>query len=92
MGIGAAVGATVLGAQVIEKHFTLSRADGGVDSAFSLEPAELKSLVEESERAYLAMGKVQYGIQKQRRIAYFTNDPFILQKTSKLVKHSQLTN
>ena len=67
MGIGAAVGATVLGAQVIEKHFTLSRADGGVDSAFSLEPAELKSLVEESERAYLAMGKVQYGIQKAEK-------------------------
>ena len=67
MGIGAAVGATVLGAQVIEKHFTLSRADGGVDSAFSLEPAELKTLVEESERAYLAMGKVQYGIQKAEK-------------------------
>ena len=67
MGIGAAVGATVLGAQVIEKHFTLSRADGGVDSAFSLEPDELKSLVVESGRAYLAMGKVQYGIQKAEK-------------------------
>lgn len=64
MGIGVPVAAIALGATVIEKHFTLSRADGGVDSAFSLEPAELKSLVIESERASLAVGKVTYGIQK----------------------------
>jgi pseudaminic acid synthase len=63
MGIGAAVAAVALGARVIEKHFTLSRAEGGVDSAFSLEPAELKSLVVESERAFLALGDVQYGVQ-----------------------------
>lgn len=60
-GIGAAVAAVALGATVIEKHFTLSRADGGVDSAFSLEPAELESLVVESQRAWQAMGEVQYG-------------------------------
>ena len=64
MGIGAAVAAVALGARVIEKHFTLSRADGGVDSAFSLEPSELKSLVVESERAFLALGDIQYGVQK----------------------------
>src|SRR5699024_10456037 len=52
LGIGAAVASVALGARVIEKHFTLSRADGGVDAAFSIEPAELKSLVKESERAY----------------------------------------
>jgi pseudaminic acid synthase len=63
MGIGAAVAAVTLGARVIEKHFTISRAEGGVDSAFSLEPAELKSLVIESERAFLALGQVQYGVQ-----------------------------
>jgi sialic acid synthase SpsE len=52
-----------LGARVIEKHFTLSRAEGGVDSAFSLEPQELKSLVTETERAFLSLGVVQYGVQ-----------------------------
>jgi sialic acid synthase SpsE len=64
MGIGASVAAVAFGARVIEKHFTLSRSDGGVDSAFSLEPEELKSLVLETERAFLALGKVQYGVQK----------------------------
>jgi pseudaminic acid synthase len=64
MGVGAAIAAVALGACVIEKHFTLNRADGGVDSAFSLEPAELKSLVVESERAFLSLGAIQYGIQK----------------------------
>lgn len=61
MGVGVAVAATALGATVIEKHFTLSRADGGVDSAFSLEPHELKSLVVETERAKQSMGVVRYG-------------------------------
>ena len=61
MGIGVAIGSITLGASVIEKHFTLSRADGGVDSAFSLEPKELNDLVIESERAWLAMGKITYG-------------------------------
>jgi pseudaminic acid synthase len=63
MGIGASVAAVALGARVIEKHFTLRRADGGVDSTFSLEPEEMKALVVESERAFLALGQIQYGIQ-----------------------------
>jgi pseudaminic acid synthase len=62
MGTGVSVAAVALGATVIEKHFTLRRADGGVDSAFSLEPEELKTLVVETERAFLALGKVFYGI------------------------------
>ncbi|MFK7808006.1 MAG: pseudaminic acid synthase [Saprospiraceae bacterium] len=67
MGIGASVAAVAMGARVIEKHFTLSRADGGVDAAFSLEPQELKALVEETERAFLAMGNIQLDTQKSEQ-------------------------
>jgi N-acetylneuraminate synthase len=61
MGVGAAVASVALGATVIEKHFTLRRADGGVDSTFSMEPEEMAQLVVESERAWQALGEVAYG-------------------------------
>lgn len=61
MGCGAAVAAVALGATVIEKHFTLARADGGVDSAFSMEPEEMRILVTETERAWQSLGKITYG-------------------------------
>lgn len=61
MGIGVSVAAVALGATVVEKHFTLKRADGGVDSAFSMEPQEMAQLVIETERAWQALGKVQTG-------------------------------
>jgi pseudaminic acid synthase len=61
MGIGASVAAVAHGATVIEKHFTLNRADGGVDSTFSLEPEEMKQLVIETERAWQSLGQVKYG-------------------------------
>ncbi len=67
MGAGAAVAAVALGATVIEKHFCLSRAEGGVDSAFSLEPHEFKMLVQETERAWQSLGQIQYGIQEAER-------------------------
>lgn len=71
MGIGASVAAVALGARVIEKHFTLKRSDGGVDSAFSIEPEELKSLVIETELAFLALGKIQYGVQEAEKKSIF---------------------
>ena len=81
MGVGVAVGSVALGATVIEKHFTLSRADGGVDSSFSLEPQELASLVVETERAWKSLGKVTYGPTKAelkslafRRSIYVSHD------------------
>jgi len=61
MGIGAAIAAVALGASLVEKHFTLNRADGGVDSSFSLEPEELSALVRETERAWMSLGAVTYG-------------------------------
>ena len=53
--------AVALGACVVEKHFTLARADGGVDSTFSMEPEEMTRLVEDSEKAWRALGRVHYG-------------------------------
>jgi pseudaminic acid synthase len=67
MGIGAALAAVALGAAVIEKHFTISRADGGVDSTFSMEPQELEALVTESMRAWQSLGRVQYGPGERER-------------------------
>lgn len=67
MGIGVPCAAVTLGATVIEKHFCLDRSEGGVDSAFSLEPNELKLLVIETERAWQSLGEVQYGIQETEK-------------------------
>jgi N-acetylneuraminate synthase len=69
MGIGVATAAVALGATVIEKHFTLSRADGGVDSAFSLEPHEMTALVAETHRAAKALGQIKYGPTEAERNA-----------------------
>ena len=81
LGIGAAVAGVALGATVIEKHFTLSRVDGGVDAAFSLEPAEMAQLVRECKTAYEALGNVSYERQPQeekslifRRSLYIVED------------------
>lgn len=67
LGIGAAVASVALGAAVIEKHFTLSRAEGGVDAAFSLEPVEMAQLVRECRTAALALGAVSYERAEQEQ-------------------------
>lgn len=81
MGVGVSVAAVAQGATIIEKHFTLCRADGGVDSVFSLEPEEMKQLVIETERAWQSLGRVQYGpteaekpSMKFRRSLYIAED------------------
>lgn len=80
MGVGVAVGAVAHGATVIEKHFTLRRADGGVDSAFSLEPAELESLVVETGRAWQALGRVTYGpTEAEKKSLVFRRSLYIAQ-------------
>ncbi len=60
-GIGVSVASVAFGATVIEKHFVLDRNAGGVDAEFSIEPHELKQLVEETSRAHQALGRVTYG-------------------------------
>lgn len=80
-GTGVSVASVALGATVIEKHFTLNRKDGGVDSTFSLEPDELTQLVRDTGIAAKALGIIKYGPTKQekksmqfRRSIYFVND------------------
>lgn len=65
LGIGVAVASIAYGATCIEKHFTMSRTDGGVDSSFSLEPQEFAMLVTESNRAFDALGRVHYGLEQE---------------------------
>lgn len=97
MGVGVSVAAVALGARVIEKHFTLRRADGGVDSAFSLEPQELNALVIETERAFLSLGQIQYGVQQSeeksklfKRSIYIAEDikagDVLTEKNTKIIR------
>ncbi len=80
LGVGVAVASVALGATVIEKHFTLNRADGGVDSDFSLEPKELCALVVESKRAWQSVGKVSYGpTEREQKALAFRRSLYIVE-------------
>jgi len=79
MGVGVSVASIALGATVVEKHFTLSRADGGVDSTFSMESAEMAQLVVETERAWQALGQVSYGpIEKEKKSIVFRRSLYVV--------------
>jgi pseudaminic acid synthase len=80
MGVGVSVASVALGATVVEKHFTLDRSEGGVDSAFSMEPAEMAQLVIESKRAWQALGKVSYGVTAaEKKSLQFRRTLYIVQ-------------
>jgi len=80
MGVGVSVASVALGATVIEKHFTLDRADGGVDSTFSMEPAEMAQLVAETERAWQALGHVSYGpTDDEKKSVQFRRSLYVVQ-------------
>jgi N-acetylneuraminate synthase len=79
MGNGVSIGAVALGACVIEKHFTLDRSEGGIDSAFSLEPEELQELVSETERCFLALGNINYELsEKEKKSLQFKRSLYIV--------------
>ena len=80
MGVGVSVASVALGATVIEKHFTLNRADGGVDSTFSMEPSEMAQLVVETKNAWQALGKVSYGASEaEKKSITFRRSLYIVQ-------------
>lgn len=80
MGVGVSVASVALGATVIEKHFTLDRTHGGVDSTFSMEPAEMAQLVLETGRAWQAMGGVSYGpTEAEKKSIQFRRSLYIVQ-------------
>ena len=90
LGIGVAIASVALGATVIEKHFCINRDEGGVDSAFSMEPQEMETLVEEINRAYLALGNVYYGVlevEKNSRI--FKRSIYVVKDIKKGEKFSR---
>jgi len=89
LGIGAAIAAVSHGAKIIEKHFTLNREDGGIDSAFSLEPYEMEMLVKESKVAWESLGKTQYGpTVSERKYLQFRRSLYV----SKNVKKGEIIN
>lgn len=80
LGIGVAVASVAFGACMIEKHLTLRRADGGPDSSFSLEPIEMRALVEEVRNAHLALGGVSYEmIEAEKASAVFRRSIFAVE-------------
>ena len=84
LGIEIPIAAVAMGATVIEKHFTLSRDEGGVDSAFSIEPDELKALVVESKRAWQSLGHIQYGpTEKEKASLAFRRSLYIAEDIQK---------
>ena len=84
LGVGVALGAIALGAEVVEKHFTLSRADGGVDSAFSMEPSEMKQLVEEASRVQAARGSICYTLSEaEKKSLVFRRSIFVTEPIEK---------
>lgn len=84
MGIGVSIASVGLGATVIEKHITIRRSDGGVDSTFSMEPHEMKLLVDEAKKASLALGSIQLDVQdSEKNSLIFKRSIYVSQNINK---------
>ena len=84
LGIGVSVASIAFGASVIEKHLTLNRMDGGVDSTFSMEPHEMSQLVRESNQAWEAIGKISYGVtEEEKNSVQFKRSLYITREVKK---------
>lgn len=80
----AAIASIALGGAVIEKHFTLARADGGPDAAFSLEPAEFKQLVDDCKSGWRALGRITYDLQgSEKGSAIFRRSLYVVREVEK---------
>ncbi len=80
MGIGTALASIALGSVIIEKHFTLSRAEVGVDSELSMEPEEMRQLAIETERAWQALGEINYGpTEQEKKSLIFRRSLYVIQ-------------
>ena len=89
LGVAVPIAAVALGAQLIEKHITLSRGDGGPDAKFSLEPDELKQMVESVRIAEQALGRVHYGTSKKEESSKnFRRSLFVVKDIKKGEKFS----
>ena len=84
IGIGASVASISLGASIIEKHIVLKKKDGSVDGEFSLDPKEFKKLVDETNNAWLALGKNKiYPTKKEKRSLIFRRSIYIVNNVKK---------
>ncbi len=84
MGLGVSLASIALGATIVEKHFTIDRQDGGVDSTFSMEPSEMAELVIESERAWQSLGRISYGpTEAEQKSLQFRRSLYVVRDMSK---------
>ena len=84
LGSTIAIAAVALGASIVEKHFTINRAEGGVDSAFSMEPQEFKYMIEECKKVFLSKGEVSYGpSQSEKNSLAFRQSIYVSQNIKK---------
>ncbi|MFN8370975.1 MAG: pseudaminic acid synthase [Bacteriovoracaceae bacterium] len=85
LGMGVAIAAVAYGASLIEKHFVIDRSEGGVDSAFSMEPHEFKLMIEESEKAYLSLGNIafRYSSTENKQQRQFARSLYIAEDMKK---------